>query len=95
MELKNEKTVRITQKLMNLFKEDVIQYNYNPEDIKRSLKKIRFCDIIEFYQKFLSSMYVKIMFTGNILPEQALKWGKHIHSTLDYKPVSKEKVLTH
>ena len=61
--------------MLNIFKQDLIQYEYSPDEIRKALKKIHFCDIIEFYQKFLGQMYVKVLFTGNIIPEKAQKWG--------------------
>lgn len=38
---------------MNIFKNDIFQFEYSSDEIRKSLKKIHFCDVIEYYQKFL------------------------------------------
>jgi hypothetical protein len=49
----------------------MLLYEYNREEIRNSLKEIKYCDIIEFYQKFIKTLYAKIFFIGNLSAEQS------------------------
>ena len=63
----------------------MLTYEYNVEELTKSISQVHFCDIIEFNKKLMTNLYAKIFFTGNLTRNNALNWGKLIYSSLQYQ----------